>query len=74
MVVNKTLDVRWIKRYRLFCLGGSVILLIQVILAYIFLAFDSGYEKPTQEYLSGKGRLNVEVSVIFLFFLFLDFE
>ncbi|XP_014272406.1 xylosyltransferase oxt isoform X2 [Halyomorpha halys] len=61
MVVNKTLDVRWIKRYRLFCLGGSVILIIQVFLAYIFLAFDSGYEKPTQEYLSGKGRLNVEV-------------
>ncbi|CAH1398513.1 unnamed protein product [Nezara viridula] len=61
MVVNKTLDVRWIKRYRLFCLGGSVILIIQVFLAYIFLAFDSSYEKPTQEYLSGKGRLNVEV-------------
>lgn len=62
MVVSKNLDVRWIKRYRLFCLGGSVILSIQIFLAYIFLALDTYNENPTQEYLSGKGRLNVEVS------------
>lgn len=61
MVVSKHLDVRWIKRYRLFCLGGSVILAIQIFLAYIFLALDSNNDRPTQEYLSGKGRLNVEV-------------
>ncbi|XP_014257441.1 xylosyltransferase oxt [Cimex lectularius] len=60
-VVNKSPDLRWTKRYRLFCLGGLAVLSIQLFLAYLFFAVESNSETPTQEYLSGKGRLNLEV-------------
>ncbi|KAF6203252.1 hypothetical protein GE061_003670 [Apolygus lucorum] len=48
------------RRYRVFWAAGVVILSIQVFLAYIFLTIDTSRENPNQEYLSGRGRLNVE--------------
>ncbi|KAL1128991.1 hypothetical protein AAG570_013523 [Ranatra chinensis] len=61
MAVSRALDVRWIRRYRVFCIGGCVVLAIQVFLAYRFITIDGSYESGTQDQLSGKGKLNVEV-------------
>ncbi|BET03101.1 Xylosyltransferase sqv-6 [Nesidiocoris tenuis] len=57
---SKTLDIRWMRRYRLFWTAGVVILTVQVFLAYVFLTLDTLRDNPNQEYLSGRGRLNVE--------------
>ena len=57
----RALDVRWMRRYRFFWTAGIVILTVQVFLAYVFLTIDTSRENPNQEFLSGRGRLNVEV-------------
>ncbi|RZF43854.1 hypothetical protein LSTR_LSTR016826 [Laodelphax striatellus] len=61
MASTRALDIRWIRRYRCFCVAGCVILIIQVFLAYIFLNINSENEKNSQELLSGRGKLNFEV-------------
>ncbi|XP_039284887.1 xylosyltransferase oxt [Nilaparvata lugens] len=61
MASTRALDIRWIRRYRCFCVAGCVILIIQVFLAYVFLNINSENEKNSQELLSGRGQLNFEV-------------
>ena len=63
MAPNRNLDSRWIRRYRSFFIVGSVILGIQVFLAYRFFPIDVEEDESSQEHrdLSGKG-LNIEVS------------
>jgi hypothetical protein len=63
MAPNRNLDSRWVRRYRSFFIVGSVILGIQVFLAYRFFPIDAEEDESSQEHrdLSGKG-LNVEVS------------
>lgn len=34
------MDIKWLKRYRLFCIGGSIILCIQIILAFVFFSIQ----------------------------------
>jgi len=34
------MDIKWLKRYRLFCIGGSIILCIQVVLAFVFFSIQ----------------------------------
>ncbi|XP_073968810.1 xylosyltransferase oxt [Rhodnius prolixus] len=61
MAASKSMNIRWIRRYRLFWIGGCAILAIQIFIAYIFFTLNTNTDNPTQEYhLSGKGRLNVE--------------
>lgn len=62
MAVPRTLDIRWVRRYRLFCIGGCVILAIQVFLAFKFINIDSYNESSGQDLLSGRGRLSLEVN------------
>uniref|UniRef100_A0A1B6CJW1 protein xylosyltransferase n=1 Tax=Clastoptera arizonana TaxID=38151 RepID=A0A1B6CJW1_9HEMI len=54
MAPAKTLDVRWIRRYRGFCLAGSVILTIQVFLAYIFFTIYAEDPKLVKDLLQEK--------------------
>lgn len=63
MAPNRNLDSRWVRRYRSFFIVGSVILGIQVFLAYRFFPIDVEEDESSQEHrdLSGKG-LNIEVS------------
>jgi hypothetical protein len=63
MAPNRNLDSRWVRRYRSFFIVGSVILGIQVFLAYRFFPIDAEEDESSQEHrdLSGKG-LNIEVS------------
>ncbi|XP_050534829.1 xylosyltransferase oxt isoform X2 [Daktulosphaira vitifoliae] len=32
----KDMDIKWLRRYRVFCIGGSIILFVQIILAFVF--------------------------------------
>ncbi|XP_050427984.1 xylosyltransferase oxt isoform X2 [Adelges cooleyi] len=34
------MDFKWLKRYRFFCIGGSIIICIQIILAFVFLSIQ----------------------------------
>lgn len=63
MAPNRNMDSRWVRRYRSFFIVGSVILGIQVFLAYRFFPIDVEEDESSQEHrdLSGKG-LNIEVS------------
>ena len=65
MAPTKTLDSRWVRRYRAFFIVGSVILSIQVFLAYKYFPIDADGDESAQEHrdLSGRG-LNIEVSVL----------
>ncbi|XP_069701482.1 xylosyltransferase oxt [Periplaneta americana] len=62
MAPTRTLDSRWVRRYRAFFIVGSVILSIQVFLAYKFFPIDADGDESAQEHrdLSGKG-VNIEV-------------
>lgn len=64
MAPARNLDSRWVRRYRAFFIVGSVILSIQVFLAYRFFPIDAEGDESAQEHrdLSGKG-LNLEVSI-----------
>jgi hypothetical protein len=64
MAPTRNLDSRWIRRYRTFFVVGSVILSIQVFLAYKFFPIDAEGDESAQEHrdLSEKG-LNIEVSI-----------
>lgn len=64
MAPTRNLDSRWVRRYRAFFIVGSVILSIQVFLAYRFFPIDAEGDESSQEHrdLSGKGS-NVEVSI-----------
>lgn len=69
----RSLDIRWIRRYRLFFIFGSIILSIQVFLAYKFFSIDSSDNSNNGlEHFeaTGKQRIGVglvfEVSVIFI--------
>lgn len=58
----KELDVRWIRRYRGFCIAGSVICLIQVFLAYIFFTTYAEDGKSLEKYANNKnGHLEVSI-------------
>lgn len=63
MAPSKSLDIRWIRRYRIFFILGSIILSIQVFLAYKFFPIDAESIENAQEHrgLSGKGKINIEV-------------
>ena len=63
MAPSKSLDIRWIRRYRIFFILGSIILSIQVFLAYKFFPIDVESVENGQEHrgLSGKGKINIEV-------------
>nr|CAD7427661.1 unnamed protein product [Timema monikensis] len=65
MAPSKTLDTRWVRRYRSFFIIGSVILSIQVFLAIKFFPTDDDGEENAQEHrdLSGRG-LNIEVCCV----------
>ncbi|XP_054264373.1 xylosyltransferase oxt-like isoform X2 [Macrosteles quadrilineatus] len=54
MATTKELDVRWIRRYRIFCLGGCVICVIQVFLAYIFFTIHADDGKILGKYIISK--------------------
>ncbi|KAJ9592775.1 hypothetical protein L9F63_015553 [Diploptera punctata] len=62
MAPTRTLDSRWVRRYRAFFIVGSVILSIQVFLAYKYFPIDADGNESAQDHrdLSGRG-LNVEV-------------
>nr|CAD7444893.1 unnamed protein product [Timema bartmani] len=62
MAPSKTLDTRWVRRYRSFFIIGSVILSIQVFLAIKFFPTEEDGEENAQEHrdLSGRG-LNIEI-------------
>jgi hypothetical protein len=64
MAPTRNLDSRWIRRYRTFFVVGSVILSIQVFLAYRLFPIDAEGVESAQEHrdLSEKG-LNIEVSI-----------
>ncbi|XP_001949441.1 xylosyltransferase oxt [Acyrthosiphon pisum] len=34
------MDIKWLKRYRLFCIGGTIILCVQVALAFVFFSIQ----------------------------------
>ncbi|PSN41238.1 Xylosyltransferase oxt [Blattella germanica] len=65
MAPTRTLDSRWVRRYRAFFIVGSIILSIQVFLAYKYFPIDADGDESAQEHrdLSGRG-LNVEVSIL----------
>lgn len=67
MAPTRNLDSRWVRRYRAFFIVGSVILSIQVFLAYRFFPIDAEGEESSQEHrdISGKG-LNIGVSILAL--------
>lgn len=60
---TKELDVRWIRRYRGFCVAGCVICMIQVFLAYIFFTIYADDGKNLEKYVVSK-RSNFEVSFV----------
>jgi hypothetical protein len=64
MAPTRILDSRWVRRYRAFFIVGSVILSIQVFLAYKFFPIEAEGDESAQEHrdLSGKG-LSMEVSI-----------
>ncbi|XP_071441320.1 xylosyltransferase oxt [Hetaerina americana] len=63
MAASRTLDSRWIRRYRVFFLLGSIILGFQVFLAFKFFPIDAGDDERAQEHrdVSGRGKINIEV-------------
>ncbi|XP_066992776.2 xylosyltransferase oxt [Anabrus simplex] len=63
MAPTRTLDSRWVRRYRIFFIVGSIILSIQVFLAYKYFPIDSEGEETLQEQrgISGKDDVNLEV-------------
>jgi hypothetical protein len=34
------MDIKWLKRYRLFCIGGFIILCVQIVLAFVFFSIQ----------------------------------
>ncbi|XP_046995718.1 xylosyltransferase oxt [Schistocerca americana] len=63
MASAKVLDSRWVRRYRIFFVAGTIILGIQVFLAYKFFPGDNDVSEKLQDQrgVSGKGRVNIEV-------------
>lgn len=83
MAPVKVPDSRWIRRYRKYLICGLGIMCIQVLLAYAFFSLESVNVGTISEPrdMSGKRRLNVEVSAatpvlihktfeVFIFFVF----
>lgn len=64
MATTKGLDVRWIRRYRCFCIAGSIICIIQVFLAYIFFTIYAEDSRSVEKYVISK-KSNFEVSIPF---------
>lgn len=34
------MDIKWLKRYRLFCIGGLIVLCVQIVLAFVFFSIQ----------------------------------
>lgn len=61
MAPTKELDVRWVRRYRGFCIAGCVIFTIQVFLAYIFFTIYAEDAKSIDKYVINR-KSSFEVS------------
>ncbi|XP_008483938.1 xylosyltransferase oxt [Diaphorina citri] len=59
-MAGRSVDVRWIRRYRVFFIAGGFILVFQIFLAYVFIIISDANDRTTYEYLSGRGNINVE--------------